>query len=325
MYLRQTDIRVYGVPFSAGHGSPRLPIIEPERAVAPPLAITLTDVYRYDLAGRETIAGRPAYIVSFIPRDTHEPLYRGRAWIDAATFGMIRVAAVETGLKGPVTASEQTDDFRADAAGHWLLVRSDVRQTYEGASVRTPIHRLLAIDRDEVNPPDFTARRAAAYASNDVMLRDTPQGYRYLRTEAGKQKAEGAAQKAEGDTRVLAPRVDRIRTLAFGVIVDPNISVPLPFAGLSYVDFNLFGTGAQLNGFFGGSYGQAAFSVPSLRGTRWQLAGRGFGIASSYNDRQFEQGREEYVLDIRQRPANAAVWLLHPLSARTGVRIEYDW
>jgi hypothetical protein len=124
---------------------------------------------------------------------------------------------------------------------------------------------------------------------------------------------------------VIAGRADRIRTLALGVIVDPNISVPLPFAGLSYVDFNLFGTGAQFSGFFGGSYGQLAFSAPSLRGTRWQLAGRAFGIASSYNDRAFEGGLEQYTLDIRQRPAQAAVWLLRPLSARSALRLEYDW
>jgi hypothetical protein len=322
--LQQTDIRVDGVPFSGNRGAPRLPIIEPERAVAPPLAITLTNVYRYQLDGRDTIDGRRTYVVSFTPRDSRAALYQGRAWIDAATFGMRRISAVQTGLKGPITASEQTDDFALDAAGHWLLARSDVRQTYEGASVRTPIHRLLTIERHELNATDFIARRGAAYTSNDVMLRDTPNGYRYLRKTEGAHKPEGAAVGTE-PTRIVAPRVDRIRTLAFGVIVDPNISVPLPFAGLSYVDFHLFGTGAQLNGFFGGTYGQVAFSAPSLGGTRWQLGGRAFGIASSYNDRQFSQGREQYELDIRQRPADGAIWLLHPLSPRTGVRLEYDW
>ena len=94
---------------------------------------------------------------------------------------------------------------------------------------------------------------------------------------------------------------------------------------LSYVDFNLFGTGTQFSGFFGGSYGQLAFSAPSVRGTRWQLAGRAFGIASSYNDRAFEQGRELYTFDIRQRPAQVAVWVLRPLSARSALRLEYDW
>jgi hypothetical protein len=241
---------------------------------------------------------------------------------------MMRVSAAQTGLKGPITASEQTDEFRMDAGGRWLLARSDVHQTYEGASVRTPIHRRLEIARHEINPPDFPSRRDEAYASRDVMLRDTPDGFRYLRREGdeGREGYEGAAEvQGVEATRVVAGRADRIRTFAFGVIVDPNISVPLPFAGLSYVDFDLFGTGTQFNGFFGGSFGQLAFSVPSVAGTRWQFAGRAFGIASFYNDRAFEQGREQYVLAVRQRPAQAAVWLLRPVSSRASVRLEYDW
>jgi hypothetical protein len=319
--LQQHDIRVNGVRFTANGGVPRLPIIEPERVASPPLAITLSDLYRYRLVGREP----GVYVVAFAPRDRGAPLYEGRAWIDAATFGMVRVSAAETGLKGPITASEQIDDFTADAPGRWHLARSNVRQTYEGASVRTPIHRLLVIDRYEVNPPDFAVRRLAAFASPDVMLRDTPEGYRYLKAEGPRPKADDGGTPATNAARAVAGRADRIRTLAFGVIVDPNISQPLPFAGLGYVDFNLFGTGAQFSGFFGGSYGQVAFSAPSLRGTHWQLAGRAFGIASSYNDRAFDRGREQYTLDIRQRPAQAAVWLLRPLSARSAFRLEYDW
>jgi hypothetical protein len=321
--LQQRDIRVNGVLFTSGGGVPRLPIIEPERAAAPPLAITLSDVYRYRLVSREPLHGRDCYVVGFSPRQRGAALYEGRAWIDARTFGMARVAAAQTGLKGPITASEQSDDFTTDGEGRWRLSRSNVRQTYEGASVRTPIHRLLVINRYEANPPDFEARRAEAYASQDVMLRDTPEGFRYLTRDAGSGTPEAGSGRVEA--RVLAGRADRIRTVAFGVIVDPNITRPLPFAGLSYVDFNLFGTGTQFSGFFGGSYGQVAFSAPSIRGTRWQIAGRAFGIATSYNDRAFESGREQYTLDIRQRPAQAAVWVLRPLTARSALRLEYDW
>src|SRR5258708_5990026 len=348
--LRQHEIGVSGVLSRGRGGVPRLPIIEPERAAAPPLAITLSDVYRYRLVTREPVDGRDCYVVAFGPHDRRAPLYEGRAWIDAATFGMVRVSASQTGLKGPITASEQDDEFTLDS-GRWRLARSNVRQTYEGASVRTPIHRLLMIDRYEVNPPGFAIRRAEAYTSADVMLRDTPEGDRYLRKEGGKKNGNGTKDSQDSrdpkdpkdakdardskdardprdsrdSIRVIAGRSDRIRTLAFGVLIDPNISQPLPFAGVSYVDFNLFGTGAQFSGFFGGSYGQLAFSAPSIRGTRWQLAGRAFGIASSYNDRAFARGREQYALDIRQRPAQAAVWVLRPVTARTALRLEYDW
>jgi hypothetical protein len=333
--LRQQEIRVNGVRFDTGGGVPRLPIIEPERVAAPPLTITLSDLYTYRLEGR---GDGPTYVVAFSPRDGDAALFSGRAWIDERTFGMVRVEAVQTGLKGPITASEQTDDYAIDGEGRWLLTRSDVHQTYEGASIRTPIHRRLVIERYQINAPDFEAQRAAAYASPDVMLRDTPQGFRYLKRVDTRDEQREASNPDTADrkpptgssepptaNRLLAGRADRIRTLALGVIVDPNITQPLPFAGLSYVDFNLFGTGTQFNGFFGGSYAQVAFSAPSIAGTRWQLAGRAFGIAASYNDRAFEQGREQYELDIRQRPAQAAVWLLRPIGARAAVRVEYDW
>jgi hypothetical protein len=320
--IEQRAVRVNGIEFRGG-GIPRLPIIEPERVASPPLAITLSNVYRYELAGRETTAGTPCYVVAFTPVDTDRPLFRGRAWIAVDSFAMVRVAAAQTGLRGPIVSSEQADEFRRDEAGRWLLARSDVRQIYEGAAHRTPIHRVLDVQQQEVNPPEFAARRTAAYSSSSVMLRDTPEGYRYLRRQPGPATASGADASAIREPEVVGG-ASRVRTLIAGVIIDPNITKPLPFAGLSYMDFNLLGTGAQLNAFFGGTYGQMAFSAPSLGGTRWQLAGRAFGIASSYNDRAFIEGREQYTQNIRQRPAHASVWLLRPISPRVSVRAGYD-
>ena len=91
------------------------------------------------------------------------------------------------------------------------------------------------------------------------------------------------------------------------------------------MDFDLFGTGAQFNGFFGGTYGQLAFSLPSVGGGRWQLAGRAFGIASFYNDRAFVAGREQYDRNLRQRPGSASVWLLRPVTPRLALRVGYEF
>lgn len=318
--LEQRRIRLNGIAFPGG-GVPRLPIIEPERVSSPPLTITLTDIYRYRLRGRDEVtvdgARVPSYVVAFEPVDSRVAAFRGRAWIAAGTFALVRVAAAQTGLRGPIVSSEQVDEYREAAPGAWLLARSDVRQVYEGAAHRTPIHRVLAVAAHEINAPDFTGQRQAAYASDAVMLRDTAEGFRYLRRE----RKEGAATAIEP---VVAGRAERIRTLIGGVILDPNITRPLPFAGLTYVDFNLFGTGTQLNAFFGGTYGQLAFSVPALGGSRWQAAGRAFGIATRYNDRSFVDGRERYDENIRQQPAHASVWLLRPLTPRIAIRLGYD-
>ncbi len=319
--LEQREIRVNGIAFRS-QGIPRLPIIEPERVSAPPLAITLGDKYRYRLVGDEPIAGVRSYVVAFEPLSGGEPLFRGRAWISAEDFGIVRVEASETALRGAVVSSEQVDEFTRTGEGAWVLARSDVRQLYQGAAYRTPIRRVLALPTHDVNAPDFDMRRQTAYSSEHTILRDTSGGYRYLEGETRRAAATGISSSPAA--RSATGTASRVRTLAFGVIVDPNISRPLPFAGLSYLDFNLFGTGAQLNGFFGGTYGQMAFSVPSLRGSRWQLAARAFGIASSYNDRDFEAGREQYDRNVRQRPAFASVWLLRPLTPRLSFRAGYD-
>jgi hypothetical protein len=320
--VEQRSIAVNGIAFAGGR-VPKLPIIEPERVAAPPLAITLSDAYRYRLAGEASIDGVRCYVVRFDPASSDASLFRGTAWIGVDTFAMVRVAAAQTRLRGAIVSSEQVDDFREIRPGIWLLARSDVRQLYEGAAHRTPIHRLVTIGSHEIDPGDFEARLQAAYASSSVMLRDTPEGYRYLERET---RADPARPASPPEVVVeVAKRSTRMRTLAAGVIIDPNISVPLPFAGFSYVDFDLLGTGAQLSAFFGGSYAQVALSAPSLGGTRWQLGGRAFGIASSYNDRSFREGVEIYGENLRQRPAHASAWLLRPLSPRLTFRAGYEF
>ena len=318
--LEQRAVRVNGIEFKGG-GVPRLPILEPERVATPPLTIALTDVYRYERLADDSVRGVRCYVVAFEPATGGATLFRGRAWITMDTFAVVKIAATQTALRGPIVSSEQIDEFREVQPGIWLLARSDVRQIYEGAAHRTPIERVLTVERHEINPADFEARLAAAYASPSVMLRDTAEGFRYLKREPGARTASGEAGAVAVE---VANRSSRVRTLAAGVIIDPNISIPLPFAGLSYVDFNLFNTGTQLNGFFGGSYAQLAMSVPSIAGSRWQLAGRAFGIASSYNDRSFRAGREIYEENVRQRPAHASVWLLRPLTSRLSLRVGYD-
>jgi hypothetical protein len=312
-------IRLNGLELAGNH-LPRLPIIEPERVAAPPLEIALTRAYRYELDGVVDVDGRsggPArrcFVVAFEPRDRRQALYRGRAWIDAETFGLVRLEAAQTNLRGPIVSSEQIDEYTRSAQ-LWLLSRSDVRQLYEGPAVRTPIRRVLVLTSHEVNPSDYAARRASLHRSDAVLIRDTPEGYRYLKPN---DRAEGPA------TRTETSAATRIPTVIAGVLVDPNITQPLPFAGLNYTDFDLFGTGMQFNGFFGGAYGQAAWSVPSLGGSQWQLAGSAFAVLARYHDRVFVDGRERYAENLFQRPAHADVALVRPLSPRVSLRLAYD-
>ena len=311
----QRDIRVNGAAIAGGSDSspPQLPLIEAERVATPPLVITLGEEYRYRLRGRTDLGGEDAYVVSFDGTGAS-----GTAWIDAATFALRRLETVQSGLRGAIVSSEQHEEFgsfQADGETVWLPVRTTVFQMYEGAGHRTPIHRAIDTPSYEINPPSFDASLQAAYASSDLMLRETPDGFRYLLRKAGDPEA----------AREVAPRAgERIRTAVFGVLVDPNITVPLPFAGISYVDLNLFDTGTQLNVFFGGSYGQLSWAVPSIAGSAWQAHGRAFAIAARYNDRSFHEGIEEYRENITQRPAHASAGVLRRVSSRLRVRMDYE-
>lgn len=315
--LEQRNVRVNGL--EVGEGIPRLPLLEPERVASPPLVIELTDRYQYELEGTEMVSGTMCYVVAFAPLTTGRTSFRGRAWIGGEDFALVRIAAVQTGLRGAIVSSEQTDEFARDSSGLWLLRQSRVNQVYEGAAHRTPIERVLTLEAHEINPADFEARRRAAYASSHVMLRDTPQGFRYLTRPGG-----SSDQPPDAAEREIARAAERVRTVVAGAIVDPNISHPLPFAGISYVDFDLFGTGTQFNGFYGGTFGQLALSVPALAGSRWQLAGRAFGIATSFNDRAFVNGKEQYDRNIEQRPLHGSIWVMRPLTPRVSIRAGYE-
>ena len=124
-------------------------------------------------------------------------------------------------------------------------------------------------------------------------------------------------------TRILAGSASRVWSVAAGVLFDPNIDHPLPFAGLSYLDFDVLGTGAQMNAFLAGPFAQMALSVPSL-GRGLQLQAWGFASLARYNDRSFRGGVERYDENLSQRPARASVAVLRRLGARARVRAAYD-
>ena len=157
--IEHRDLRLSGVPVAVSEdGVPRLPLVQPERVAFPPLSITLGDAYGYRLEGEEEAAGRACYVVGFQPRDPRLPSLRGRAWIGKEGFALVRLEAAQTGLRGAIVSSAQTDAFRpVDVEGveAWLLAESDVQQIYEGPGHSTPIHRVMAFDRIEANPPDF--------------------------------------------------------------------------------------------------------------------------------------------------------------------------
>jgi hypothetical protein len=319
--LEQRGLRLNGLVLD-GSEVPRLPLLEPERVASAPLSLTLDRTYRYRLEGRERRAGRECYRVAFEPAAAGGPSLRGRAWIEAGEFGLVRVEAVQTGLRGAFVSSQQTDErapLEHDGRTLWLPSRTEVHQVYEGAGRRTPVDRVLVFARQEPDPADFDQRLAAARAGDAVMLRETARGFEYLRKPRGSERTE-----AGRDARVPAGKATSVRTVALGLLVDPNVGDPLPFAGAGYTDFDLFGGGTQLSAFLAGAFAQLSWSAPSLRGSPWRLDAAGLASFVEYNDRVFRRGVEQYAENLRQRPARLALDLSRPLGGRWRARAGYE-
>ncbi len=327
--VEQRQVRLNGVAVPVGRDAvPRLPIIEPERVSAAPLALVLDERYRYRLKAPQAVDGHPCYVVAFAPVRGGTTLSDGRAWISAEDFGLVRMDAEQTGLRGPIVSSRQRDEYRAldvDGERAWVLRRSETHQSYEGPGHRTPIHRVMTLDTYEANPPDFATRREAAHRSSSVLLALTDEGFRYLRRDAAPRAAVTSPEARTANAlRTIAGRSTRIWTAAAGLLVDPNIDDPLPFAGVGYLDLDFLGTGSQVNAFAAGPFLQLAWSAPSLGGGRTLLQVRGFASLVEYNDRSFRDGVERYDENVRQRPASAAIDLVRPFGSGWRVRASYE-
>jgi hypothetical protein len=316
--IEERGIRVNGAPIAGGDAAspPELPLIEAERISTPPLLITLDEAYRYALGGEEGVGDSRCYVVRFEPGIAGRGLARGRAWIDTKEFTLRRLETVQRDLHGAIVSSEQVDEFgpvSVDGTTVWLPIETKIFQSYEGAGFRTPVHRTMRLRHYDVNSLGFAGQLAEAFASDNVMLRETGDGLRYL------VRRNGTAERS------IATRGNHtIRSLIGGVLVDPNISRPLSFAGLSYVNLDLFGRGAQLNVFFGGVFGQASWAIPAIAGTKWQAHGKVFAIGAQYSDRAFRNGREQYSENLLQQPGYVSVGVLRPLTPQVRLTADYS-
>jgi hypothetical protein len=104
--------------------------------------------YQFELAGIETVDGRPAYVLTVVPVTNSKFLYRGKIWVDAADFALTRIKAEPA--KNPsfwiqrpqiTFSSTKTGDF-------WLPTsnRSETKVRVGGTAVFTIDYGTYQID-----------------------------------------------------------------------------------------------------------------------------------------------------------------------------------
>lgn len=250
-----------GAPYR-GKKLPDLPYVLPERVVEVPLRLTLDKRYTYRLAGRDTLDGAETWVVEFGPLDPARNLYRGKVWIDAATYVRRRLSAVQTRVETPLLSVEDELHFEplpGPGEPLWVLKRSRGQQVITVSGRNLVLVREIDFTNFRINPPDFDEQRQAALASPGFIVRETAEGYQTLDLK-------------EDGTRVPRPSgIQKTLLLLGGVFFNESVSVPVPLAGVNYFNFKTGGRDLHLEVFAAGAFNFANLTDPNFLGSRWEV------------------------------------------------------
>ena len=112
--------------------------------------------YRFHLAGSEPVAGRPAYILDVEPIVPGKFLYRGKVWVDAADFAIVKMETEPA--KSPSFWISRTliHYTGSKTAGFWMpqTVQSETQVRIGGKAVLTIDYGAYRI---ESTPPQLAA------------------------------------------------------------------------------------------------------------------------------------------------------------------------
>jgi hypothetical protein len=249
---RQKTMYISGVPWK-GKKIPELPIPEPEKVISIPLNLTLNKDYNYSLLGSDQIDGHPVWVIEFKPAVPDKPLYKGKVWISQSSFRRVRISATQTHLSEPFTSNDETLHFQPVESGvdsYNIIANTSGQQIFSAGGRQVFAERTIRFSNVRVNSGTFRAERESAYTSNDVMLRDTDQGLKYLKKDSlGKRVVQW-----EEDTKR--------KFWVFGTFYDRSVSFPIPFGGLNILNYNWRKTGSQLNILLAGALNVFSLSDP---------------------------------------------------------------
>jgi hypothetical protein len=95
--------------------------------------------YRFQLAGTEQLDGRPAYILHVDPLKQTKFLYRGKIWVDAADYAVVKIEVEPAKNPSFWISSTRIENSNSKTEGVWLPQknRSESKIRIGGAAVLT--------------------------------------------------------------------------------------------------------------------------------------------------------------------------------------------
>ncbi len=256
--LLRKEVRFNGVKAKLG-GDFQLPVVEARSSVAIPVALALTERYRYEDAGS---GGAGRRLLRFKPVDGDPMLFTGELLVDEVTGRVLEERSQRDGLPGMVRSENRVLTYGAITPGLWRVVNLQSRERWAMGSGVVQVHRTLVYQEPKVNDPGFEQAREAARGSDGSILRQTTEGFRYF------------VKQADGSRKVEEKIRTRGRAVGGVVLMDPDMTPPvLPLAGLMLWDWDAFGKGIQYNLLTAVVFNHASLMVPNV----------GFGVDFSAN------------------------------------------
>ena len=306
---------------------PKLPLLQPERAAAKPLEITLDLNYSYRLRGTAEVQGRPCWVVDFEPAGEVEEkhLWKGTVWIDREIYARVKTRALQLGLAGDVISNEETQFIEpVDSDGqpapwaadsYFLPTRVEAQELQSILNVAVQVEKQSLLTEIRINSDGFETRLEEAHASRDTMVRDTPDGLRYL-------------DRQDDGSRVVVEKDNPNRWFALGgVYWDEGQDYPVPLVGVDFFSSDFLETGTQFNLIFAGVLLNGNWAEPSLFGSRWDAGTRVFGFFLGTDEELYRDGALVPEETVESKRARLDFYLGRPIGSFFKAELAYglEW
>lgn len=245
--LLQKEVRFNGVKAKLD-GEVQLPLIESRQSMSLPVALGMTERYRYRDGG---VAGPGRRKLRFEPVDADPLLYSGELEVEEASGRILEERRERADLPGTVKSEREILTYGEVAPGAWRPTRVQTFERWVSSNGVVQVQRRFTYRDFTVNGDGFEAARQAARASGSTMLKVTPEGARYY------------TRQGDGTRKIEEKPKSSGRALAAVVLVDPGLTPPVtPLGGFLYFDYNAFGKGIQLNALTAILFNTASLAIP---------------------------------------------------------------
>lgn len=273
--LLQQEVRFNGMKAKLT-GEVQLPIVEARTSMAAPVALSLTERFRYRDGGPGE--GPGIRLLRFEPVDGDPALPAGELEVEEATGRIRAERSHRSELPGMVKSERRILRYGEPAPGNWRVVEATTFERWVTSGGVSQVQRRLVYDGFRVNEAGFEARRSGARASKATMLKQTVDGLRYFTRQDDGSRAVEAKPRASG------------RALGGLLLVDPGLDLPvMPLGGLAYFNFNAFDRGIQVNALTAVVFNQGSLAIPNV-GAGFDLGLRGSALLLPVTERPVRNG-----------------------------------